>query len=155
MPFAASLASNRILRALFRHLLPIFSTTTLLVAYGVLLTLPIAAVFVIDNDPSFGSEYLKFVFILVSCAVGLSLGLLFPFAWLIECLIEQRKLVVLAGPPLLLLVTFGVSFWTENEWAGGLCGFLVLFCFYWAVLWIGRGVVYGLRKFHETASAYL
>jgi len=141
-----------------RHLLPICCTAAFILAAWMVVTLPMVAVFLIDKQ-FVVADYLKVVLYAAAVGVGVSLVIMFPLALLFEKLVERVKPLALIVPLFLIFVAVaclivrflvtGQFFDTVFGWSGLLFAIAVVFGFYWLVLWIGRGFVYGVQKFRH------
>jgi hypothetical protein len=145
-----------------RHLLPICCTAAFILVAWMVITLPIVAVFLIDKE-FVVSDYLKFILYAAGVGLGASVVVMFPLSLLFERLVERAKALAVAVPLVLLFVSVacllgrffltGQFFDTVLGWAGLLFAFSLVFGFYWVVLWIGRALIYGVKRFRRKASA--
>jgi hypothetical protein len=138
-----------------RHLLPICCTAIFILAAWMILSLPIAAVFLID-DALILSDYFKFVFYAAGAGIGISLFVMFPLSLLLERLATRTKLLFVAAPILLLGVSavglLGQYLLTGQISSVVLSGSILLvilsfvFGFYWVVLHLGNAVLYRVQR---------
>jgi hypothetical protein len=121
-----------------------------------LVTLPIVAVFVLD-DAFVLSEYARFLVYAFGIAFGLSTLVLFPLALFGESLTKRSKHTIWAFP-VFLLVSAGITvivrlLMLESfraailSWSGLALLMSVLFVLYWGVLWNEETVLARWRKF--------
>lgn len=150
------------MRTVRRHLLPVCCTAAFILAGWMVVTLPMAAVFFVDNQFVI-FDYLKFVLYAACVGVGVSVCVMFPLSLLLERVVERAKLLAVAAPFGLIFISVtcllfryfltGEFFDTVFGWAGLLFTFSVVFGFYWIVLWIGRALIYGIQRLTPKASA--
>lgn len=148
--------------AIRRHLPPICSTEAFILIVWTVITLPIAAVFLFGKEFTL-SDYL--IFLLYAGGVGavVSAGVMFPLALLLEHVAKHAKPLAAAVPLVLVVVSIACLFGrflltdqfleTAFGWAGLLFAFSLVLNFYGTVLWIGKSLIYGARKFMRKASA--
>lgn len=137
------------------HILPSFASIGFIVAAWVTLSLPIAAVFLIDRQ-FIVSDYLKFLLHALGVASAITIVLIFPMARLMERILLGGSRVALAVPliPVLVagacvLVRVVVTrefFDTVFGWAGVLLGLAMVLAFYWVVFLIELAVFRRLRR---------
>ena len=133
-----------ITKSVLRHVLPIGLTTLCIVILWMLVTLPIAAVFVLD-DAFVLSEYARFLAYAFGIGFGLSTFILFPLALFGESLTKRSKHTIWGFPVFLLMcavITVIVRLLVLESfraailsWSGLALLMSVLFVLYWAVLW--------------------
>lgn len=150
------------MRTLRRHLLPICSTAAFILIAWMIITLPVVAVFLFDKQFAI-SDYLKFLLYAGGAGTGVSAGILFPLALLFEQLAKRTRPLAAVVPVVMLVISMvcllGRFLLTEQfletvfGWPGLMFVFSLVFSFYWTVLWIGKGLIYGARRFAEKASA--
>jgi hypothetical protein len=136
--------SRMVAKLVLRHILPIGLTTLCMVILWMLVTLPIVAVFILD-DAFVPSEYARFLAYAFGIAFGLSTLVLFPLALLGESLTKRSKDTIWGFPVSLfscavmtVIVRFSVleSFRAAIlSWSGVALLISVLFVLYWGVLW--------------------
>jgi hypothetical protein len=136
-----------------RHLLPICCTAAFILMAWMALSLPIAAVFLVDDAFVF-SEYLKFVFYAAGIGLAVSAVIMFPLSLLLERLTTRSKLLTIAAPLLLLFVLavslLGIHFLTRQvslSWTILLFAFSAAFGFYWIVLHFGNTLFSFVKRF--------
>jgi hypothetical protein len=142
-----------------RHLLPMCCTAAFILVAWLVLSLPIAAVSLID-DQFVLSDYLKFVLYAAGVGIGVSVVVMFPLSLLLERLAAGKKWLAIAVPLLLLFVSvvclLGQFFLTRQfletifGWAGFLFAFSLAFSFYWVVLWVGKALFSHVQRFIRT-----
>lgn len=152
-----------IIRTIRRHVLPICCTAAFIAAAWLAIGLPIIAVCILDNA-SLGdaTDALKTI---IGVAAGISVGIMFPAACILERLAARAKPLVVVAPAGLIVVSIicllsrflltGQFFDTVFGWAGLLFAISVIFGFYWVVLWLGRALSYGSLHLIPTALTAL
>jgi hypothetical protein len=93
-----------IARAILRHMLPVGLSTMCVFALWVVGTLPMTAVFLID-DAFVVSEYVQFLAYAFGVAFGLSVAVLLPLALFGEVLVKRNKHAIWIFPGFLCLGT--------------------------------------------------
>lgn len=144
-----------IARALLRHVLPVGLTTLCVVILWMLVTLPMAAVFVLD-DAFVPSEYVKFLAYAFGVAFGLSTVVLLPLALLGEVLAKRSKHTIWVFPGFLCLCTgttlvvriIALKSFLDAvlSWSGFILLVSGLFVLYWAALWIEKAALVCWQK---------
>ena len=143
------------MRSLRFHILPSFAAIGFIVAAWVTLSLPIAAVFLIDRQ-FVVSDYMKFLLHALGVASAITIVLIFPMARLMEAILLGGSRVALAVPLIPVLVAGACVLWrvlvtrevfdTVFGWAGVLLGLAMVLAFYWVVFLIELAVVRRLRR---------
>ena len=141
---------------LLHHLLPICVTTAIILAGWIILTLPMAAVFIIDKA-FVVQDYVQFILYAGATAFGFTAGILFPLALLLErCSRRMRAVAFIAPVALILLALVWLLFrlfWSQDFLGtfigqeGLLLAVTVVFGVYWTVLWVGRSFLDGVWSF--------
>lgn len=144
-----------------RHLLPICCTAGFILVAWMVITLPMAAVFIIDEQ-FVVLDYLRFTLYAAGVGFGVSVIVMFPLSLLLERLVEGTKALVVIVPLVLLFVSVacvlgrvlltGRFFDSIFGWAGWLFAFSLVFSLYWLVLWIERAWRYGVKKGFSAAA---
>lgn len=156
----ATLFSRMIRSLALRHLFPFTVTVVLVVGGAAIITLPLAGVFLLDDEFVVG-DYLKFLLSALGVGVALS-TIIFPLAWVLERFVDKKKPLVLV--PLLIVLAAGtcvlVRVLATHEvldtvfgWAGLFLALSLIFCFYWMALLASRGFGYAIQKYRRRAMA--
>jgi hypothetical protein len=142
--------------SLRRHLLPMCCTVAFIFVAWTVLSLPIAAVSLIDNQFIF-SDYLKFLLYAAGVGIGVSAVVMFPLSLFLERLTARSRLLVIATPLLLLFVSIlcmvgqfllpRQSSNTVFNWSGLLFALSLVFSFYWVVLHMGNTLFSFVKRF--------
>ena len=90
------------IKAMLRHILPVGLSAMCVFALWVIGTLPMTAVFLID-DAFVMSEYVQFLAYALGVASGLSIAVLLPLALLGEVLAKRNKHTIWIFPTFLCL----------------------------------------------------
>lgn len=139
-----------------RHLLPICSTAAFILLAWMVLSLPIAAVFLID-DAFVLSDYLKFIVYAAGAGIGISVLVLFPLSVFLERLTARSKLLVIAAPLLVLFICLLGLFLLPGQPSSTIFILLIAlslaFGFYWVVLHIGNTLLSFAKKFIRRTPA--
>jgi len=137
------------------HLLPVCCTAAFILVVWIIITLPMVAAFLFDKQFVI-SDYLRFLLYAAGVGIGVSVAIMFPLSVLFERFVEHVKPLAVVVPLLLLFVSVscllgrffltGQFFDTVFGWPGLLFAFSIVFSFYWFVLWVGRGLIYGVKR---------
>jgi hypothetical protein len=148
---------GQVRRAVLRHLFPVAATTLAVAGAWIGITLPLVAVFMMDEGFNL-NEYLMFVVYAFGVGAGISLLILLPVGLILEAFVKRHKLfaiapIVLAGLAggwliARILITKQV-FDSVFGWAGLTLFLCVLLGFYWTVLWMVRGIVYAYTRYRR------
>lgn len=146
------------MRTILRHLVPVCVTTAFILVAWMIVTLPLVAVFLID-DAFVVSEYLKFIVYAAGISLGVSSLVMFPLSLLLERLVMWRKWLAVV-PPLLLALSviclagcYGLTHQfldTVFGWTGFFFAFALAFSVYWGVLWLVKALIYGVHKLRDS-----
>ena len=145
------------MRTVLRHLAPVCVSTAFVLGVWMVFTLPLAAVFLID-EAFVVSDYLKFIAYAAGIGLGVSSLILFPLSLLLERLVMRTGWW--AGVPPLLFVLSAIVLAarclltarfleTLFGWAGLLFALALLLTLYWGVLWLVHLVVHVVGKFRQ------
>jgi hypothetical protein len=144
--------------AVLRHILPAGLSALCVFALWVVGTLPMTAVFLID-DAFVVSEYVEFLAYALGVACGLSVAVLFPLALLGEALARRDRHAIWIFPMLLCLCAVAIlvirtvllrSFLDAMlGWSGLIALISAVFVLYWTVLWAEKAALVCWRKFRE------
>jgi hypothetical protein len=145
-----------------RHLLPICLTTAFLLGVWMIVSFPMIAVFIIDDEFKI-SDYAYLIFHFAGAGLAINALIMFPLALLAERLVALTKTLIVLIPACLFIIS-GVGLIrqflltrafldTVFSWAGVLVVFSLVFTVYWSSLWLGQAVVYGLQKLVKGISA--
>lgn len=147
-----------IARAMLRHMLPVGLSTMCVFVLWVVGTLPMVAVFLID-DAFVMFEYVRFLAYAFGVAFGLSVAVLLPLALFGEVLAKRNKHTIWIFPGFLCLCTGTVLMVriiilkslldAFLSWSGFIVLVSVVFVLYWTVLWTGKAALVGWQKFRE------
>lgn len=143
------------MRLIARHILPIGLTSLALFGLVVVVTMPMVAVFLIDDDFVL-TEYLLFVISAFGVSLGLTVVVLFPVAVLGEVLFQRTEHVIWRLPLGLGVIAGGIfmgyalvsaSFLEAvGSWSGFILLMSGLFLLYWTLLWLEKVALLGGKK---------
>ena len=152
-----------IARALLRHVLPVGLSAMSGFVLWVVGTLPMTAVFLID-DAFIASEYVQFLGYALGVSFGLSLAVLLPLALFGEVLVKRNRhalwifpgfLCLCAGALLVIRVIVLKSLLDAMlSWSGFIVLVSAVFVLYWSVLWAEKAALAGWQKFRERGGAF-
>lgn len=147
-----------IARTLLQHTLPFTLTTLCIFMLWVMGTLPMIAVFVLDDAFTL-SEYVKFLVYAFGVSLGLSAFVFLPLALIGEKLVKKSKHAIWIYPGLpclcigiILIVRIIVleSFLDAFlGWTGYILLVSGLFVLYWAVLWFEKATLAYWQKLRK------
>lgn len=153
-----------IAQTLLRHALPIALTTLGIFMLWVMGTLPMIAVFVLDDAFTL-SEYAKFLVYAFSASLGLSAFVFLPLALIGEKLAKKSKHAIWIYPGLpclcigiILIVRIIVLeslFDAFLSWTGYILLVSGLFVLYWAVLWFEKATLTYWQKRRKSRNQRL
>jgi hypothetical protein len=136
-----------------RHLLPICCTAAFILLAWMVISFPMAAVFIID-DAFVLSDYLKFILYAAGAGIGVSVFVLFPLSLLLERLTARSRPLVIAAPLLVFFVSaiglLGIYLLARQasfSWIIPLFAFSLAFGFYWIVLHLGNALFSRVQRF--------
>ena len=149
-----------IARAILRHMLPVGLSAALVLAIWVVGTLPMTAIFLID-DAFVAAEYVEFLAYASGISLALSSVVLFPLAVLGEALAKRNGRFLWGYPGFLCLgtgVLLAIRIVTLRSlldailsWSGLAALVSVVFLVYWAVLWAKKAAWAGWQRLRERA----
>ena len=131
------------------HLMPMLASTTLIVLAWVVITLPMAAVFMLDNQFN-TTQYLSFVLCATIIGLAVSFLALMPLSLLLDLIAKRNQTLAIILPIVLFICAFvnviGMYLYTKQlintvlTWPGLLLAFAVVFIFYRLMLWLNKVV---------------
>ena len=137
------------MQLLRRHLLPMLASTALIALAWVVITLPMAAVFMLDNQFN-TTQYLSFVLYATAIGLAVSFLALMPLSLLLDLIAKRNQTLAIILPIVLLICAFvnviGMYVYTKQlintvlTWPGLLLAFAVVFIFYRLMLWLNKVV---------------
>ena len=133
------------MRALSSHIIPILTTAIIIVAAWAVLTLPIVAVFIFDDEFHL-TTYLRFLLYTFAVGLALSAGVFCPAAMILKKVVLRRKWLGYILPVFLLFVSTiavlvrwiytGEFIETARSWQAVSFALSALFACYWFTLMV-------------------
>ena len=146
------------LTVICQHIFPICFTTAFILIFWIVITLPMAGVFIIDgiDSKTFVYSYAYIIFYATCVGLTISIFIMFPLTLFAKRFTVHRKPLIIIIPGCLLIISglclvgqylLTKEFWnTIFGWSGKLIAFLVIFTVYWSSYWLSQAIIFGFRK---------